>query len=174
LEYRILARAEISFLEQLDRTESIDYVYHMRKGTLVLEQEHWDVPDWSLSEKQKRIAAMQEYYDKGATFYGAFDGQLLVGMSVLDHNSMPSGDNRLNLTGLWVSCKYRVKGIGRTLLLLIAQAAHERGAKALYVSATPSENTYRFYQSVGFHLAELIDPDLYAKEHDDIHMELVL
>jgi len=174
LEYRILSRADIGKLEHIDRSESIDHVYYVRDGALTLEREHWDVADWSSSEKQQRIAVLQDIYDKGATFFGAFDGCLLAGMSVLDHNLLPSGVGRLLLDGLWVSQQYRKQGVGRKLVQLVEQAARERGAKALYVSATPSENTVRFYRSVGFQLAELVDPGLYEKEPEDVHMEMLL
>jgi len=139
-----------------------------------MEEAHWDVPDWSWSEEQQLIAALKEDYDKGALFIGAFDGAVPVGMSVLDDKPMPSGVDRYNLMGLWVSHHYRGRGIGKTLFQLMAKAARERGAKALYVSATPSENTVRFYQSLGFELAELIDPDLFEKEPDDIPMAFIL
>jgi GNAT superfamily N-acetyltransferase len=146
----------------------------VRDGALILETEHWDVPDWSPSEKQRRIAILQDMYDMGATFFGALDGCRLVGMSVLDHNPMSSGVDRLRLDGLWVSHQCRKQGVGGKLVQLVAQAARERGARALYVSATPSENTVRFYRSVGFHLAKLVDPGLYEKEPEDIHMEMLL
>jgi ribosomal protein S18 acetylase RimI-like enzyme len=174
MEYRVLSREEISQLVQIDRTESIDHIYYLRDGRLVLEEEHWDVPDWSPREQERRIAALQDVYDEGATFYGAFDGPVLAGMSVLDHHPLRSSVGRLNLAGLWVSHGYRGRGVGRTLVRLVMQEAHERGARTLYVSATPSENTVHFYTSLGFRLAETVDPGLYAKEPEDIHMELIL
>ena len=174
MEYRLLTRAEISRLVQIDRTESIDDIYYLRDGNLTAEKEHWDVPDWSPEEKQQRVAVLQEIYDKGATFFGAFDGETLVGMSVLDHNQLRSGVARLNLEGLWVSHPYREKSIGKTLFRLAAQEARRRGAKTLYVSATPSENTIRFYMSMGCHLAESVDSHLFEEEPEDIHLQLML
>jgi hypothetical protein len=44
----------------------------------------------------------------------------------------------------------------------------------MYVSATPSLNTVRFYQSLGCRLTELVDPDLFKEEPEDIHLELSL
>jgi GNAT superfamily N-acetyltransferase len=146
----------------------------VRNGSLILEKEHWGVPDWSPTEKQHRIAVLQETFDRGATFYGAFDGSALVGMSVLDHYPMQSGVGRLDLAGLWVSNPYRGKGIGKALVRLVEEAARGRAAKRLYVSATPSERTVRFYTSMGFRLAEPVDPHSYETEPEDIHLELVL
>ena len=172
--YRVLSRAEVDLFVHLDRTESVDRIHYVREGRLVLEKEHWDVPDWSPAEKARRISALKDVYDQEATFFGAFDGDVLVGLSVLDHNPVKTGVDRLNLDGLWVSQGYRRKGIGRTLVQKAAQEARERGASKLYVSATPSENTIRFYFSLGCQRAEPIDPDLYDAEPEDIHLELEL
>jgi ribosomal protein S18 acetylase RimI-like enzyme len=174
LEYHILSRIQIKKLSQIERTETVEYVYNMRDGNLVLEKEHWDVPDWSPSEQQERITDLRKIYDNGATFFGAIDGSILVGMSVLDHNPISSGADRLNLTGLWVSSPYRRQAVGRKLTYMAIQEACTRGAKILYVSATPSENTIRFYTSLGFQLANPVDPVLLKEEPDDIHLELVL
>ena len=174
IEYRRLSREEISKLSQIDRTEIIDDVYYMRDGALVLEKEHHDVPQWSDADKQRRIEGLQQVFDQGATFYGAFDGNNLVGMSVLDHNPVRSGEKRLNLEGLWVSHGYRGSGVGRKLFQLAADEARERKAKAMYVSATPSKNTVHFYQRLGCKSAEPVDAYLYKNEPDDIHLELNL
>jgi len=174
LKYRKLTRSEISQLIQIDRTEIINYIFYVRDEHLVLEKEHYDVPDWSLEEKQRRIENLQNVYDEGATFFGAFNDDNLVGMSVLDHNFVASGNHRLNLEGLWVSHKFRGKGVGKTLFQLAIQEAQDRGAIALYVSATPSKNTVHFYKNLGCRRAELIDEYLYEKEPEDIHLELIL
>ena len=172
--YRKLARVEIRRFSQIDRSETIHNIYHVRDGSLVLEKVYWEVPDWSLEEKRKRLTELQDVFDKGAILFGAFDDTDLVGMSVLDPNFVATGNERLNLEGLWVSNKYRGKGIGRTLFQLVEQAALERGAKALYVSATPSENTVRFYRRLGCKLAEPVDRYLFEIEPEDIHLELIL
>jgi len=174
IKYRELLRKEISKLNQLDRTEIIDDIYYVRDGVLVLEKEHYDVPDWSDSEKQRRIENLQIVFDEGATFTGAFDGHKLVGMSVLNHNPVRSGDNRLNLEGLWVSHKYRGKGIGKRLFQIAAEEAKKRNAKGMYVSATPSKNTVHFYKRLGCKRAEPIDDYLFEKEPEDVHLEMIL
>ena len=86
LTYRNITRAEISKLSQIDRSETIQHIYYMRDGDLVLEEEHHEVPDWGFAEKLNRIAELQEMFVQGATFFGAFDGHDLAGMAVLDHN----------------------------------------------------------------------------------------
>lgn len=169
--YRILSRTEIGQLVEMDRTETVDYVYRLYDGKLRLEKEHWDVADWDASEKQRRIAELQKGYDHGDTLFGAFDGSKLVGISVLDEYTLPKVAGRFNLAGLWVSRAYRGQGVGRTLVALVMDKARELGAKTLYTSGTHSENTVRFYLPMGFHLADPVDPDLFEAEPEDIHME---
>jgi GNAT superfamily N-acetyltransferase len=172
--YRQLTYAELHKAEQLDRSETIEHIHYVRDGQLALEPEHWDVPDWSQEEKQHRIRGFQARYAKGATFFGAFDGETLVGLSILDHTPISTGTDRLNLDGLWVSHNYRAKGIGRTLFSLAAQEAKARGARSMYVSATPSENTIRFYLAMDCQMADPIDPYLFKCEPEDIHLERIL
>ncbi len=174
MEYRSLSRAEIGLVEQIDRTESVDGIYSVRDGALVLTAEHWDIPEWSPAAKARRVAELQALYDRGATCYGAFDGPRLVAMSVLDHNPMVSDARRRELAGLWVSQAYRGQGVGRTLVQLVQEEARALGAATLYLTATPSLNTVRFYQSLGFHLADPLDPAALEREPDDIHMEMTL
>ena len=174
MEYRVLSRAEISKLVDVDRTETVDSVYSIRDGKLCLEKEQWDFQDWSVSEKQQRIAELHKQHDSGDTLFGAFDGTTLAGVAVIGQHALPKAVGRFNLAGLWVSHKYRGRGIGKSLVSLVINKARELGASTLYVSATPSENTVRFYMSIGFRLADVVDADLFQEEPEDIHMELVL
>ena len=64
--------------------------------------------------------------------------------------------------------------MGQQLMQLVIDKARELGAKKLYISATPSRNTVHFYQRRGCVLASEVDPILFAKEPEDIHLELTL
>ena len=174
MEYRVVSRAEIEQLHQIDRTETIDRVYHVCDGKLCLKKEHWDEGEWSAEEKQRRIAGLQAGYDAGDILFGAFDGSTLVGLSVLDQCTLAQVPGRFNLAGLWVSQPYRGRGVGRRLVEWVMDKARELGAKTLYVSATSTENTVRFYMSFGFRLTDPVDRALFEIEPDDIHMEMTL
>ena len=174
MNYRELTRDEINLLHHIDRTETIERFYFDRDGELVLEEKYWDAPDWSPENKVERVAELQEIFDAGATVFGALDGDVLAGMSVLEHQPVQTGVDRLNLAGMWVSHPYRGKGIGRELFKRAAAEAKARGARSMYVSATPSEHTVHFYMGLGCRRAEPIDPDLFEAEPEDIHLELSL
>ena len=172
--YRKLTRAEINQLHQIDRSEYVRGIYSLREGVLVLEDVHHQLSDWSVEEKQKRIKNLQQIFDHGATFFGAFSGDQCVGMSVLDHKPVRSGNQRLNLEGLWVSNRYRGKGIGKELFQNAAREAQHLGAKFMYVSAFPSRTAVDFYLKLGCKPAEPVDEERYQKEPEDIHLEKVL
>jgi hypothetical protein len=60
--------------------------------------------------------------------------------------------------------------LGKRLFDLARAVARERGARQLYISATPSENTVNFYLRLGCQVAEEPDPELLALEPEDIHL----
>ena len=57
---------------------------------------------------------------------------------------------------------------------MLKEEAINREAKHLYVSATPSENTVNFYMGLKFKLAKKVEPELFEREPEDIHLELKL
>jgi hypothetical protein len=49
--------------------------------------------------------------------------------------------------------------------------ARELGARRLYISSTPSENTVRFYLRRGCRVTDDVDAALFKLEPKDIHLE---
>jgi GNAT superfamily N-acetyltransferase len=76
----------------------------------------------------------------------------------------------INLLYLYVSRPARGQGVGRNLFAEAAEAAQALGAKALYISAVPTENTVNFYLRLGAALVADPDPDLLEAEPDDVHL----
>ena len=105
-----------------------------------------------------------------ATFHGAFDDAKLVGVVVLDCKRIGKRKDQLQLKFLHVSSAYRNRGLGKRLFDLARAVARERGARQLYISATPSENTVNFYLRLGCQVADEPDPELLALEPEDIHL----
>ena len=56
----------------------------------------------------------------------------------------------------------------------MANEARERGATSLYISATPTRGTVDAYLSMGAKLLVSPDPEILAREPDDIHLVLKL
>src|SRR5215471_20387423 len=171
IEGKDLSRDEISKVWHIDRSEVIEAVYYVVNGTLILKPEHYDVKGWPPGEAEKYTPILEACYDRGGWFYGLFDDQKPVGVVVLDSRLIGKGNEQLQLTFLHVSSAYRDKGFGKQLFLSAATAARKRGAKSLYISATPSEHTINFYLRLGCKVVSEPDPELFALEPEDIHLE---
>ncbi|MFX1504870.1 MAG: GNAT family N-acetyltransferase [Promethearchaeota archaeon] len=174
MEYRLLKEKEINQFSDLDRTETIEYIYHHKLGKLELVKEFWEIPKWSQNQVHEHVSTLNDIDRKGGFIFGAFVGSTLVGIISLENEFIGRNKDHLNLAGLWVSKDYRKQGVGKTLVQLVKEKAKEMGARKLYVSATPSENTVHFYMNRGFTLAKEVNERLYELEPEDIHMECLL
>jgi predicted N-acetyltransferase YhbS len=168
---RELVRDEIEQIWDIDRREVIEAVYYLVDGQLVLRPEHYDMQGWPPGEAEKYTPILLENYDRGGVFFGAFEDGRLVGVAVLEKKFIGQPRDQLQLSFLHVSRDYRGKGVGKRLFELAKEHARQMGASRLYVSATPSEHTVNFYLSLGCTVALLPDPELFAREPEDIHLE---
>jgi predicted N-acetyltransferase YhbS len=165
-----LLRAEIERVWDIDRSEVIDKVYYLENGTLVLRPQHHDVPGWPPGEAEKYTPILLDCFDRGGWFHGAFNDAKLVGVVVLDCKRIGKRKDQLQLKFLHAGSAYRNRGLGKRLFDLARAVARERGARQLYISATPSENTVNFYLRLGCQVADEPDPELLALEPEDIHL----
>jgi hypothetical protein len=78
------------------------------------------------------------------------------------------------LAFLQVSQVFRLLSIGRRLCDELHQIARDAGDTEVVVSATPSENTVRFYMNRGYELMASPLPELYDREPEDVHLRKVL
>ncbi|MCC6445024.1 MAG: GNAT family N-acetyltransferase [Armatimonadetes bacterium] len=168
---RLLAKDEILRLHEIDRAEIVERCYHIRQGRLALEPEYYDIQGYSPDHLERLIASLQTLHDGGGSVCGAFDGPVIAGMAALENRFRGAKRDCLNLAYLIVSQPYRGQEIGKALVERVIEQARRMGASRLYVSATPSENTVRFYTAMGFGPAPMVDEELYALEPEDIHME---
>ena len=169
--YRVLERDGIRKLNEIDRYEIVEEVYYFRDGKLVLEKEYREII--GISDISEVIEDYIEDYDGGGTFIGAFDGEKLVGLSGIGGKLIGENKDIIQLTSLWVSNKYRKKGIGRQLISMLKEKARQSGAEKLYVSAASSKNTVDFYRGAGFDLTTPVK-ELFEDEPKDIHMDMLL
>jgi len=171
---RFLEREEVPLVWQIDRREVIHNIYNLRDGELVLVPEYFDVQGWPPGEVEHYTPVLLDCFDRGGTFWGAFEDGTLVGMAILESKFIGSNGDTLQLKFLHVSRSQRKQGLGAKLFHLAIEHAKSLGAKKLYISATPSENTINFYMRLGCVLATEIDPELFALEPEDIHLEYVI
>ncbi len=91
-------------------------------------------------------------------------------VAVLGNRPLGPDADLLQLVLLHVSQPHRRSGLAGRLLDAISKHARERGARGLYISATQSESAVGFYLGRGATLAAEPDPNLLAKEPEDIHL----
>ena len=154
IEFKRLARVELSSVVEIDRTERIDVIYEQRGTELVERRGNWNSPAWDPHghgehsvEAQRH--ALEHYIDAGGIALGAFSNGRLVGIGVVVPHLRPA---IAQLAFLHVSDAFRAAGIGRRLCDELDLIARDAGDSEMVVSATPSENTVRFYMSRGYEL----------------------
>lgn len=167
---RLLERHEVRNVWSIDRAEIVENVYVLRDGALVLEPEHHDTRGWPDGEPERYGPLLLDCFDNGGSCYGAFEGATLVGAAVLEGRPIGAARDQLQLKFLHVSQGRRRGGTGRALFERSAARARELGARQLYISATPSQNTIDFYLRRGCRLAGEVDPVLFELEPKDIHL----
>lgn len=170
LAIRALTQAEIDLIWTIDRAEVIDAIYYLRDGALVLEPEHYDMTGWLPGEGARSGPILRECFDRGGWFQGVFDGARLCAVAVLESKLIGREGDQLQLVFLHVDRAYRGQGWGKTLFSAAREEARRRGAKWLYISATPSEHTINFYLRQGCRVTPEPDPTLFALEPEDIHL----
>jgi predicted N-acetyltransferase YhbS len=174
VEIRNLARNGLGDIWAIDRAELVERIYHREGAGLVLEPKRIDVKGWPPGEQELYGPILLDCFDRGGTFYGAFDGASLIGLAVLESRFIGRARDQLQLKFMHVSRRYRAAGIGHTLLEKVMATARSLGARRLYISATPSENTVDFYLRHGARVTDDVDAALFALEPEDIHLELDL
>ena len=173
MELRALKRSEIEQVWTIDRREIIENLYTLRGGKLVLHAEYFNVPGWEEGEAEKYTPLLQESFDRGGKFFGFFDGDTLAGVGAVDTIWRGPGKDLLQLSFLHVGNDYRGRRLGMQLFEHCKDIAREMGARGLYVSAIPSENTVNFYRRLGCVVSEAPDAELAALEPDDIQLECI-
>jgi GNAT superfamily N-acetyltransferase len=173
MEYRDLRRDEVERVWTIDRRERIERIYVWKDGALVIEPHHFDVPGFPPSTLTTMTPQLYACVDSGGVLYGAFDGDVLVGAAALGTARVGTRRDLLQLLIMFVARAYRGQGIGATLFDQALADALARGARGLYISATPTENTVHFYQGRGCVPVRDPDPALFADEPEDIHFERI-
>ena len=171
---RLLQRDEIPLIWQIDRREIIENIYVLENGKLVRKPAYFNVQGWPPGEAEHYTPILLDCYDRGGMFWGVFENDQLVGAAVLENRFIGSQKDTLQLKFLHVSRDYRNCGLGSTLFKMAMEEANALGARKLYISATPSENTINYYSRLGCVPATEIDAELFALEPEDIHLEFVI
>lgn len=103
----------------------------------------------SLSETVKRLVENDDH-----CFFGAFQGEQLIGIIRLSRYSAPNEKHRAYLAGLYVLPSFRGHGCGRALIReALGRAAKTPGMRRVNLTVvTQQEVAISLYQSFGFHI----------------------
>ena len=176
VEFRRLERSELWRVAEIDRREHIAVLYEQRGTQLIARRGDWSATAWDPvghgdHSVEGQVRALQRYADVGGIALGALAGAHLVGLGVVVTHLRPS---TAQLAFLHVSAPWRATGIGRQLADQLDQIARTAGDVVMVVSATPSDNTVRFYLGRGFRpMAEPL-AELFELEPDDVHLHKLL
>jgi GNAT superfamily N-acetyltransferase len=166
--------ADAGRLAELDRSESVSMLFTVRRGRIVPTGEGCEVPQWSGSWLAETIAFTRRHLDAGGAGVAACAEAQLAGVAVLGGAPVGERPEVLQLAMLQVGRPYRRWGIASRLLAEMRGEAARRGARRLYISATPADSALGFYLAHGARLAEPPDPGLLALEPEDVHLVLDL
>ena len=81
---RLLQRAEILLIWQIDRREIVQNIYVLQDRQLVLKPDHFDIQGWPPGEAELYTPILLDCYDRAGTFWGAFKDGILIGVSILE------------------------------------------------------------------------------------------
>ena len=174
-EVRTLGVDDVGLIARIDRSEHVDVEYAVVDGHLVgrpASPEHANIPPWDPvgagpNSVAAKVAFCAPIVAGGAALFGAFEGDRLLGLAVVDASFAPG---LAWLAFLHVSREARRRGAASALWGAAVREATQAGAESLYVSATPSGSAVGFYLSRGCTLADPVHPALYGMEPDDIHL----
>ena len=176
VEFRTLDRTELSRVGEIDRRERIEVLYDQLGTQLVARHGDWSAAAWDPDGHGEhsvaaRVRALEHYADIGGIALGAFASERLVGIGVVVPHLRPG---IAQLAFLHVSAAFRATGIGSRLTEQLEQIARTAGDSDMVVSATPSENTVRFYLGRGFQPTAEPLAELFELEPEDVHKRTVL
>ena len=170
IEYRELRRDEIRSIWQIDRREVIENIFVAGPSGLELEPVRIDVAGWEEGKPEAMTPVLEASFDDGGWFGGAFEGERLVGVAILENAFFGPDRRTLQLSFLHVSAETRGTGVGKTLFEQARAEARKRGALRMYVSASATERTVRFYLARGCEVLAEPEPRLFELEPEDIHL----
>ncbi|MGZ4769756.1 MAG: GNAT family N-acetyltransferase [Ilumatobacteraceae bacterium] len=176
IEIQDVARSELSRVGEIDRTERIDVLFEQHGTELVARRGKWSASAWDPDGHGEHSVdaqhqALVHYADAGGIARGAFSNGRMVGIGVVVPHIRPA---IAQLAFLHVSHDFRDAGVGSRLCADLELVARRAGDTEMVVSATPSENTVRFYLGRGYRPMARPLRELLELEPEDVHMGKVI
>jgi N-acetylglutamate synthase-like GNAT family acetyltransferase len=150
-------------LDDFCRTQIVKRQYKLLNGEYILVEAEW-VMDW---DQKRKCDVAKSLISDDYIAYGAFENDRIIGFVSVE--SKLRGEH-LVLDNIQVSQEYRRDGLGRKLFQIAKERVKVSGAKHLYISACPSEETIHFYKAMGCKIAINPIKDIAEEEPMDVQM----
>ena len=150
-------------LDEFNRQQKITRIYVRKDEKYVLEEQP-GVMDWSI-DKKREVA--YDLVDSKYISYLALEEDRIVGFMSLVKKLV---SERMILDLIQVDKEFRGRGIGRILWEKAVEEAQLNGAKELYISACPSEETINFYRAMGADVTDNPIMSIANDEPDDLQL----
>lgn len=175
VQIRLVKTSELveSVLEKFNRYQVTNRVLYTDKGQYFYKDDHF-IESWNREKKHQVIEALQNCIKKGGSVIGAFKDGYFMGFASVENEFFGNSNEYLELSYIHISYEYRGCGIGKRLFEACCEEAKKKGAKKLYISSHPAEETQSFYKSRGCIFATYINKKILAKEPLDIQLECIL
>jgi GNAT superfamily N-acetyltransferase len=175
MDYRVMATEEILRIGEVNREESVEAEYVAKRDgsgfriavSRVENTRPEEVPPWGEVGTRRRIEKWKPSLERGGQFYGAFDGDRLVGFVILGPRR---GDASAEIVALFVDRDHRRGGVGRTLMDWACATARDMEVTALFLYSNPTESAVEFYLRSGFQIVGLTSKEIVASVPEDILM----
>jgi len=173
----LLRDADVELVRHIDRSEHVDEEYGVVEGRLrqrpvtISEIPGWESTGGGAHSFEDKIAFCRECLQRGGSLLGAYLGEEIGGLAVVEPSFEPS---LARLSFLHVSRPHRRTGVGMALWTTAVRMARAGSAERLYVSATSTGSAVNFYLRQGCVLANPPHRALFALEPEDIHLVLPL
>lgn len=159
------AELDGAFLWDFDTYQCYHKMWEKKDGTWGLKRTHI-VRQWNDGKKLQITSYLKWLLQEGGHVLGAFAEDRLVGFLALDRDFGGAEREYLNLSMLFVDARYQRRGVGRYLFGECVKTASALGARKLFISSIPAENTVAFYFAMGCRDAEEVIPQWVDMPYD--------
>ena len=159
------AELDGAFLWDFDTYQCCHKIWEKKDGEWTLKRTH-AVRQWNDGKKLQITRYLKQLLQSGGRVFGAFTEDKLTGFLALDKDLGGAKREYLNLSMLFVDARCKRQGVGRYLFDECVKEASALGAKKLFISSIPAEETVAFYLAMGCRDAEEVIPDWVDMPYD--------
>ena len=150
-------------LDAFNRQQEITRIYVRKDEKYVLEEQP-GMMDWSIDKK--REVALDLVDSKYISYLALEEGKIIGFMRLVKELI----SERMILDLIQVDKNFRGQGIGCILWEKAVEEARLNGARELYISACPSEETINFYRAMGADVTDNPILSIANDEPDDLQL----